>query len=102
MLWKRGPRGWISILYGSVCVSLSLNQHFTFVMSSFFAGWSAHDIIGLLNLKEVHAVLVELEVGRVSLWTWDDIRETILNSDDDVKAALFECSIAKWNMEEQH
>ena len=26
----------------------------------------------------------------------------ILNSDDDVKVALFECSIAKWNVEEQH
>ena len=71
-------------------------------MLSFCAGWSAHDIIRLLNRKEVHAVLVGFEVGRVSFRTWDDIGEMILNSDDDVKVALFECSIAKWNVEEQH
>ena len=102
MLKKRGFRGWISILYGSVCVSRSLNQRFTFVMSSFFEGWSAHDIIGPLNRKEVRAVLVGLEVGRVSFRTWNDIGKTILNSDDDVKVALFETGIAKWNVEEEH
>ena len=71
-------------------------------MLSFFAGWSAHDIIGLLNRKEVRAILVGFEVGRVSFQMWDDIGKMILNRDDDVKAALFESGIAKWNVEEEH
>jgi hypothetical protein len=56
-----------------------------FIMISFFDNWSAHDIIGPLNKREVCAALLDFEIERKYFRTWDTIEEMVVNSTDEVK-----------------
>lgn len=71
-------------------------------MTSAFDGWSAHEIIGPLNKKEVRAALLDYEIPRSCFRTWDTIEEMILNSTVEVKEVLHRSGIAKGNVEEEH
>lgn len=71
-------------------------------MSSFFEGWTAHDIIGTLNRREVIAALLEQEIPPSSFRSWDSIGQMIMSSSDDVKMILHESAIAKKDVEDQH
>lgn len=71
-------------------------------MTSPFAGWSAHEIIGPLNRREVRAALLEYNIERSCFRTWNTIEEMVLKSGDDVKTTLYESGLAKANVEKQH
>lgn len=67
-----------------------------------FNGWSAHDIIGSLNKKEVRAALLDFGLNPKCFRTWDSIEKLILTSSDTIKTTLHQSAIAKGNIEEQH
>ena len=72
-------------------------------MASMFTsnGWTAHDIVGPLNKKEVRAALLDYEIERSSFRTWDSIEEMVLTSSDEVKNVLYESGLAKKKVEEE-
>lgn len=49
---------------------------FFFVMSSSFNNWSAHDIVGPINKREVCAALLDYEINKFCFRTWDTIETT--------------------------
>ena len=71
-------------------------------MTSSFHGWSAHEIVGSLNKKEVRVALLDYEIDRSCFRTWDSIERMILESSDDVKETLYRCGLAKGKVEEEH
>jgi hypothetical protein len=71
-------------------------------MSSFFAGWSAYDIVGPLNKSEVRSALLDYDIERRCFRTWDSIEQMIFKASDEVKHVLYQCSLAKKKVEEQH
>jgi hypothetical protein len=71
-------------------------------MAANFDGWSAHDIVGPLNRKEIRTALLDYEIEKKNFKTWDAIERMILNSSEEVKFVLFRCGEAKKNVEEQH
>lgn len=70
--------------------------------SSFFNGWSAHDIIGSLTRTEVRLALLDHGIRPNCFRTWDAIEAMIMTSSDEVKSVLYQSAIAKSNIEEQH
>lgn len=70
-------------------------------MTSPFAGWTAHQIVGPLNKKEVDAALVEFKIERSSFRTWNTIEQMIMSRGDNVKGTLYKCGVAKANVEKQ-
>jgi hypothetical protein len=99
---KKKMRKLIQFLYVHRPVTLSLKTTRPFPMMLPFADWSAHKIIGPLNQREVHAVLLEYNIKRSSFHTWDIIKRMILHSGDDVKMVLYESGKGKAVIEEQH
>lgn len=93
---------YFQVLYNEKIVGLSLKIGETLIMTSSFAGWSAHQIIGTLNRNEVRAALLEFKMEKSSFRTWDTIEKMILESSDDVKRVLYECGVTKANVERQH
>lgn len=71
------------------------------LMSSFFEGWTASDIVGPLNKKEVRAALLDYEIEKSSFRSWDTVEEMIMRSSDEVKDVLYRSSMAKRKVEEQ-
>ena len=71
-------------------------------MLSYFDGWSAHDIIGPLNKKEVRTALLDYEIEKSSFRSWDSVERMILRSSDEVKEVLFQCGQAKKRVEDEH
>lgn len=71
-------------------------------MSSFFDGWTAHDIIGTLNKREVETALLDQKVPPSSFRSWNSVERMILSSSDQVKTILYESAIAKKDVEDQH
>ena len=74
----------------------------SFVMSSFFQGWSAYDIVGPLNKAEIRAALLDFQIERSCFRTWDSIEDMILSSSDEVKRVVYESAVTKKNVEDQH
>ena len=72
------------------------------VMTSIFNGWSAYDIVGSLNKKEIRALLLDYDIERGSFRTWDAIEDMILASSDEVKNVVYQGASAKRKVEEQH
>ena len=72
------------------------------VMSSSFNGFSAYDIVGSLNKREVRALLLDYDIERGCFRTWDTIEEMILASSDEVKNVVYQSALAKRKVEEQH
>ena len=77
-------------------------RNFFFFMPSFFAGWSAHDIVGSLNKAEVRAALLDYDIEKKCLRSWDAIETMLLNASDEVKNTLYQCALTKGRIEEQH
>ena len=71
-------------------------------MSSFFAGWSAYDIVGPLNKREVRGALLDFDIEKKWFRSWDSIEDMILNASDDVKNALYQSAMVKKKVEERH
>ena len=71
-------------------------------MTSIFDGWSAHDIVGCLNKREVRAALLDYDIDRSCFRTWDSIEEMILKSSDEVKEVLYQSAVTKGNVEDEH
>ena len=71
-------------------------------MTSIFNGWSAYDIVGSLNKKEIRALLLDYDIERGSFRTWDAIEDMILASSDEVKNVVYQSALAKRKVEEQH
>ena len=67
-----------------------------------FEGWSAYDIVGPLNKREVRAALLDFRIERVAFRTWDSIETMLLSSSDEVKDAVYRCSLVKRKVEEEH
>lgn len=67
-----------------------------------FAGWSAHEIIGPLNQREVRTALLEYNIERSCFRSWNTIEQMVLKSGDDVKRVLYESGVTKANIEKQH
>ena len=65
----------------------------------YFDGWTAYDIIGPLNKREVRAVLLDFEIQKSNFRDWDSVERMILGSSDEVKNVLFRCGEAKRNVE---
>ena len=74
----------------------------TSTSTSSFNGWSAYDIVGSLNKKEVRAILLDYDIERSCFRTWDTIEEMILASSDEVKSVVYESALAKGRIEEEH
>ena len=70
-------------------------------MSLSFIGWSAYDIVGPLNKREVQAVLLDYGIEKKWFRSWDSIEEMIMRSSHEVKTVLYESSMAKKKVEEQ-
>ena len=73
----------------------------SFVMTSFFHGWSAYDIVGPLNKAEIRAALLDYQIERSCFRTWDSIEDMILSSSDEIKRIVYESAVTKKNVEEQ-
>ena len=71
-------------------------------MTSFFSGWSAHEIIGPLNKSEVRAALLEYTIEKSHFRTWNSIESFVLSSCDEIKNVLYEAGMAKAKVEEDH
>ena len=71
-------------------------------MSYDFTGWSAYDIVGPLNKREVHSALLDFEIEKSCFRTWDSIEAMLMRSCDVVKGVVYESSMAKRKVEEQH
>lgn len=91
------------------CFNIKCTDHvtnhqsqFSTLMSSTFNGWSAYDIVGSLNRKEVRAALLDFNIERGCFRTWDTIEDMILASSDEVKSVVYESALAKKKVEEQH
>lgn len=78
-----------------------LSQYST-VMTSIFNGWSAYNIMGSLNKKEVCAILLDYDIKRSCFRTWDTIEDMILASSDEVKSVVYESALVKRKVEEEH
>jgi hypothetical protein len=76
-------------------------EHFL-IMSLSFDGWSAYDIVGPLNKREVRAALLDYEIEKSSFRSWDSVEEMIMRSSVEVKNVLYRSSMAKRKVEEQH
>lgn len=83
------------------CLGFRCRQLHT-TMTLTFDGWSAHEIVGSLNKKEVRAALLDYGIERSCFRTWDTIEEMILSSTDEVKEVLYRSGVAKGNVEEEH
>jgi hypothetical protein len=70
-------------------------------MASFFNNWTAHEIIGPLNKREVRSALLDHGFERKCFRTWDLIEEVVLNSTDEVKEILYQAGLTKNRVEEQ-
>lgn len=73
----------------------------SFVMTSFFHGWSAYNIVGPLNKAEIRAALLDYQIERSCFRTWDSIEDMILSSSDEIKRIVYESAVTKKNVEEQ-
>lgn len=71
-------------------------------MGSSFENWSAYDIAGPLNKAEIRSALLDFEIERKCFRTWRSIEEMILSSSDMVKRVVYESSLAKRKIEEEH
>jgi hypothetical protein len=71
-------------------------------MLSPFHGWTAHDIVGPLNKREVRAALLDYEIEKSCFRTWDSIEHMVLTSSDEVKDVLYRSAEAKRKVEEEH
>ena len=71
-------------------------------MTSFFNGWTAHDIIGPLNKREVRAALLDYSIEKSCFRTWDSIEDMILHCSDDVKNVVYQSGVVKARVEEEH
>lgn len=69
---------------------------------SVFKDWSAYDIVGPLNKSEVRAALLDCDIQKSSFRTWDSIEAMILASPDNVKKIVYDCSLVKRKIEEEH
>lgn len=78
-----------------------LSQYST-VMTLIFNGWSAYNIMGSLNKKEVCAILLDYDIKRSCFRTWDTIEDMILASSDEVKSVVYESALVKRKVEEEH
>ena len=74
----------------------------SFIMSSFFDGWTAYDIVGCLSKREVQSVLLDYSIEKRWFRSWDTIEEMILRSPDDVKNVVYQSAIAKKKIEDEH
>lgn len=72
------------------------------VMASFFDGWSAVDIVGSLNKREVRVLLLDYGIKRSCFRSWDAIEEMIMGASDEVKDVIYRSAKTKENIEEQH
>ena len=73
-----------------------------FSMESSFENWSAHDIVGPLNRAEIRSALLDFKIEKKCFRTWNSIEEMILSSSDAVKRVVYESSLVKRKIEEQH
>ena len=73
-----------------------------FFMESSFENWSAHDIVGPSNRAEIQSALLDFEIEKKCFRTWNSIEEMILSSSDAVKRVVYESSLVKRKIEEQH
>ena len=71
-------------------------------MPSFFDGWSAVDIVGSLNKREVRALLLDFGIEKSCFRSWDAIEEMILGASDEVKDVVYQSAKTKENIEERH
>jgi hypothetical protein len=71
-------------------------------MKSPFDGWSAYEIMGPLNRKEVRATLLDYDIERGCFRMWDMIEKMILASSDEVKDVVYQSALVKTKIEEQH
>lgn len=71
-------------------------------MTSSFEGWSAYDIVGPLNKREVGAALLDYQIERVCFRTWDSIEDMLLSSSDEIKNAVYQSAVVKRKVEEEH
>jgi hypothetical protein len=83
-------------------VELCLGRLRCFIMPSCYDGWTAHDIIGPLNKREVRAALLDFEIQKSNFRNWDSVERMVLGSSDDVKNVLFRCGEAKRKVEDEH
>jgi hypothetical protein len=58
-------------------------------MSSSFARWSAHNIVGPLKKSEVRTSLLEYGIEKAEFQMWDTIECMVLESSDEIKMVLF-------------
>ena len=72
------------------------------IMSSFFEGWTAYDIVGCLSKREVQSVLLDYPIEKRWFRSWDTIEEMILMSADNVKNVVYQSAIAKKKIEDEH
>ena len=71
-------------------------------MESSFENWSAYNIVGPLNRAEIRSALLDFEIEKKCFQTWSSIKEMILLSSDAVKRVVYDCSLVKRKIEEQH
>jgi hypothetical protein len=88
-----------AIEFCDLCLNIGLQISF---MASIFNNWSAHDIVGPLNKREVRAALLDYAIERSCFRTWDSIEKMILSSSDEVKSVLHQSGVAKARVEEEH
>jgi hypothetical protein len=79
-----------------------LNQNGFIVMSSFFSGWSAHEIVGPLKKQEMRVSLLDYGIEKAKFRTWDTIERMVLESSDEIKMVLYQNGEAKRKVEEDH
>jgi hypothetical protein len=72
------------------------------IMDSKFKDWTAYDIVGPLNKREVRAAVLDFEIKKGCFRTWDTIERMLGKCSDEVKTVIYESAMSKKAVEESH
>jgi hypothetical protein len=71
-------------------------------MDSKFKDWTAYDIVGPLNKREVRAALLDFKLEKGCFRTWDTIEMMLGTCSDEVKTVIYDSAMSKKAAEESH